>query len=232
MIIVLLIVFQSAFNPASDPVATASEPGEATPSDQQGYPASALAPTLAPTLPLETELAEKTASPPPPLPTPTPSYIVGSQEIVDPGGQFRFQLLDGWWARTHEYSSAILTNYDPDTRVHGLEAGELKMVIGLSRLEPGQSFDDWLAAALAATGYPPDEISPTVVKTIPEPYELNGYPGATYETLAEHTSQTIAVQVDAERILVVSLTPSIDSPAKAQAFQMLASLEMLPDPIH
>lgn len=181
LVMVAAVVFQISTSPTTERVPAATQAGEAGPDGGQGYPGPLTpppppspAPTsqaapgdgqgypgpatpsstaiIAPAISLETLIAQMTAEIPSPEPSPTPSIMVGAATVQERGGNFRVQLREGWWAAAK--GTTVLTNYDPQSSSNEFESGELKIQIGVVRLDPGQTFSEWLSALIVGQTTP------------------------------------------------------------------------------
>lgn len=218
LIIVVILVFQFVSNPAGRGAQSETQQIEATSDGQQGYPAADTSPTAGDPISMETEVFELTASAPAPVASATRPIVVGDGVVEDISGNYRLELLPGWWARMKV--DAILTNYDPETHDHFVD-DDVKLQIGIGRLEVGQEFDEWVMEWIAAT----EEGAPE-----PQPYNFNGFEGVTYQVQGQFVTKVDIVPIDAVRILVISTSPLSDSAALDEANQILSSFEVLPDP--
>ncbi len=168
---------------------------------------------------------------PSPSPTPSPTPEGAPVIITDPEGNFSLRLLPGW--RAYVGGTTVIINYD-DENLGGegnFPPGALKIQIGVGKLEPGQSFEQWLSDWMAiSTSFPPDFPQPTLTATDSQPYTLGRYEGVTYFINSEPRVLEIVLPVSDGRAIVISLTPA-DSPALSEALSMLSALDILPEPL-
>lgn len=71
---------------------------------------------------------------------------------------------------------------------------------------------------------------PPYPATDPQPFALGSHTGVTYDIQAQVPVRTIVLTIDDGRTLIISLRP-LGSVAVAEAIEMLATLEVLPDPL-
>jgi len=150
--------------------------------------------------------------------------------FYEQANHYSLKLLPGWYAYSGNGGEDSITNYDMEaiTDLNRFQPGDLKINIGAGKLEPGQSFQQWVAHWITVEASPsPDSSMPPATATEPQPYTLGHYEGIAFFVTGQLRVMEIVLPWGDKGVMVIGLMPA-DSSAISEALSMLSTIDYLP----